>query len=179
MAGPQPQSPGDAAKIRIADDAHPAHTDGAGVPITRVDTGFVGGVYNSRTIQRRLSLPRHVAFELRPGSAVVTPGVDNEDGEGWLEDGAKKKQVFSGRTLLWLAYQSVGVIYGDIGTSPLYMFSSTFSTAPDPNSVVQVLSVVIWAITLIVTVKYVLIILLADNEGEGGTFSTYSLLTRY
>lgn len=59
------------------------------------------------------------------------------------------------------------------------MFSSTFSTAPDPNSVVQVLSVVIWAITLIVTVKYVLIILLADNEGEGGTFSTYSLLTRY
>ncbi|EHA56284.1 potassium uptake protein [Pyricularia oryzae 70-15] len=179
MADPQAQSPSDAAKIKIADDVHPAHTDSTGVPIARVDTGFVGGVYSTRSVQRRMSLPRHVAFDLRPGSAAVTPGVDNEDGEGWLDDGAKKKQVFSGRTLLWLAYQSIGVIYGDIGTSPLYMFSSTFSTAPDPNSVVQVLSVVIWAITLIVTVKYVLIILLADNEGEGGTFSTYSLLTRY
>ena len=43
----------------------------------------------------------------------------------------------------------------------------------------QVLSVIIWSITLMVTVKYVLIILRADNEGEGGTFSCYSLLSRY
>jgi hypothetical protein len=42
-----------------------------------------------------------------------------------------------------------------------------------------VLSVVIWSLTLIVTVKYVFIVLRADNEGEGGTFSTYSLLTRF
>lgn len=101
MADPQAQSPSDAAKIKIADDVHPAHTDSTGVPIARVDTGFVGGVYSTRSVQRRMSLPRHVAFDLRPGSAAVTPGVDNEDGEGWLDDGAKKKQVFSGRTLLW------------------------------------------------------------------------------
>lgn len=63
--------------------------------------------------------------------------------------------------------------------SPLYVFSSTFSSAPSYEDLVQVLSVVIWSLTLVVTVKYVLIVLRADNEGEGGTFSCYSLLTRY
>lgn len=59
------------------------------------------------------------------------------------------------------------------------MFSSTFTSEPSYNELVQVLSVVIWSLTLMVTVKYVLIVLRADNEGEGGTFSCYSLLTRY
>lgn len=59
------------------------------------------------------------------------------------------------------------------------MFSSTFTSEPSYNDLVQVLSVVIWSLTLMVTVKYILIVLRADNEGEGGTFSCYSLLTRY
>lgn len=63
--------------------------------------------------------------------------------------------------------------------SPLYVFSSTFTSAPNYNDLVQVLSVVIWSLTIVVTLKYVLIILHADNDGEGGTFSCYSLLTRY
>lgn len=88
-------------------------------------------------------------------------------------------QVFSGKTLAWLAYQSIGVIYGDIGTSPLYVYSSTFSTEPSREDLVGVLSLIIWSLFMMVTVKYVLIILHADNEGEGGTFSTYSLLSRY
>jgi KUP system potassium uptake protein len=78
-----------------------------------------------------------------------------------------------------LAYQSIGVIYGDIGTSPLYVYSSTFSSEPSYDDLVEVLSLIIWTLTLIVTVKYVFIVLRADNEGEGGTFSCYSLLTRY
>ena len=78
-----------------------------------------------------------------------------------------------------LAYQSVGIIYGDIGTSPLYVYSSTFSSAPSYDDLLGVLSIVIWSLTMMVTLKYVLIILRADNEGEGGTFSTYSLLSRY
>ena len=78
-----------------------------------------------------------------------------------------------------LAYQSVGIIYGDVGTSPLYVYSSTFSSAPSYDDLLGVLSLIIWSLTLMVTVKYVLIILRADNEGEGGTFSTYSLLSRY
>ena len=81
--------------------------------------------------------------------------------------------------LLWLAYQSTGVIYGDIGTSPLYVYSSTFHSAPSHQDLVGVLSLIIWSLIMMVTVKYILIILHADNEGEGGTISTYTLLSRY
>jgi KUP system potassium uptake protein len=81
--------------------------------------------------------------------------------------------------LLWLAYQSIGVIYGDIGTSPLYVYSSTFTSEPSHDDLIGVLSVIIWTLMMMVTVKYVLVILHADNEGEGGTFSTYSLLSRF
>lgn len=81
--------------------------------------------------------------------------------------------------LVWLAYQSIGVIYGDIGTSPLYVYSSTFSSPPTKQDLVGALSLIIWSLFMMVTVKYVLIILTADNDGEGGTFSTYSLLSRY
>jgi KUP system potassium uptake protein len=80
---------------------------------------------------------------------------------------------------VWLAYQSIGVIYGDIGTSPLYVYSSTFTSEPSHDDLVGVLSVIIWTLMMMVTVKYVLVILHADNEGEGGTFSTYSLLSRF
>jgi KUP system potassium uptake protein len=81
--------------------------------------------------------------------------------------------------LLWLTYQSIGVIYGDIGTSPLYVYSSTFSSAPSRQDLVGALSIIIWSLFIMVTVKYVFVILRADNDGEGGTFSTYSLLSRY
>ncbi|KAJ5800477.1 uncharacterized protein N7518_002545 [Penicillium psychrosexuale] len=91
----------------------------------------------------------------------------------------KQRQVFKGKMLLWLAYQSVGVIYGDIGTSPLYVFSSTFSSPPSRQDLLGALSIIIWSLFMMVTVKYVLVILRADNDGEGGTFSTYSLLSRY
>ena len=88
-------------------------------------------------------------------------------------------QAFSFSQILMLAYQSVGVIYGDIGTSPLYVFSSTFTEAPDRANLLGALSLIVWSLTLMVTIKYVLLILRADNDGEGGTFSTYSLLSRY
>jgi hypothetical protein len=88
-------------------------------------------------------------------------------------------QVFNFRQMLFLAYSSVGVIYGDIGTSPLYVFSSTFTVEPSHADLRGALSLIIWSLTLMVTIKYVLIILHADNDGEGGTFSTYSLLARY
>ncbi|KAL8755597.1 MAG: hypothetical protein Q9199_003534 [Rusavskia elegans] len=88
-------------------------------------------------------------------------------------------QIFKGRYLFWLAYQSVGVIYGDIGTSPLYVYSSTFSSDPSYDDLLGALSLIIWTVTLIVSIKYVIIILHADDEGEGGTFAIYSLLSRY
>ncbi|KAL8648546.1 MAG: hypothetical protein Q9210_004926 [Variospora velana] len=74
---------------------------------------------------------------------------------------------------------SIGVIYGDIGTSPLYVYSSTFSSSPSHDDLLGALSLIIWTVTLMVSVKYVLIVLFADDEGEGGTFAIYSLLSRY
>ncbi|RAO64093.1 uncharacterized protein BHQ10_000105 [Talaromyces amestolkiae] len=110
-----------------------------------------------------------------------TASIDQPDEDPGLRKPGdyRQKQVFKGRKLLWLAYQSIGVIYGDIGTSPLYVYSSTFTEPPTRQDLIGVLSIIIWTLFMMVTVKYVLIILHADNDGEGGTFSTYSLLGRY
>jgi len=110
---------------------------------------------------------------------VVTRGDRYVSSVAWTPIPANLLQAFSVSELLMLAYESVGVIYGDIGTSPLYVFSSTFVRPPDRADIRGALSLIIWSLTVIVTLKYVLIILRADNDGEGGTFSTYSLLARY
>ncbi|KAL6884505.1 hypothetical protein ACP4OV_010441 [Aristida adscensionis] len=85
--------------------------------------------------------------------------------------------------LLVLAYQSCGVVYGDLSTSPLYVFKSTFSGSLhrylDEETVFGVFSVVFWTLTLIPLLKYVFIVLSADDNGEGGTFALYSLLVRH
>ena len=60
-------------------------------------------------------------------------------------------------------------MYGDVGTSPLYVFSSTFTeNTPSETDVLGAMSIIFWTITLIVVVKYMLIVLLADDNGEGG-----------
>ncbi|KAL8899905.1 MAG: hypothetical protein Q9192_001347 [Flavoplaca navasiana] len=102
-----------------------------------------------------------------------------DDANGNRETDIRKKQIFKGRYLFWLAYQSIGVIYGDIGTSPLYVYSSTFTSEPSYDDLLGALSLIIWTVTLMVSIKYVLIVLHADDEGEGGTFAIYSLLSRY
>ncbi|KAI9777237.1 MAG: hypothetical protein M1839_008967 [Geoglossum umbratile] len=112
-----------------------------------------------------------VPIKDRGGSATAHASIHNLD--------LKKKQQFSGLTFAWLVYQSIGVIYGDIGTSPLYVYSSTFKSTPSHEDLVGALSLIIWSLTLIVTIKYCLIVLLADDEGEGGTFALYTLLTRF
>ena len=63
--------------------------------------------------------------------------------------------------------------------SPLYVYSSTFSSQPSWDDLVGALSIIIWSLTLIVTVKYTFIVLAADDDGQGGTFALYSLLSRY
>ncbi|XP_040381455.1 probable potassium transporter 3 [Oryza brachyantha] len=88
------------------------------------------------------------------------------------------------RQLLVLAYQSCGVVYGDLSTSPLYVYKSTFITGSlrrfaDEEIVFGVFSLVFWTLTLIPLLKYVFIVLAADDNGEGGTFALYSLLVRH
>ncbi|RHZ88660.1 hypothetical protein Glove_21g325 [Diversispora epigaea] len=81
---------------------------------------------------------------------------------------------------LILAFKTIGVIYGDIGTSPLYVFTSIFPEPPtDPRDVYGTLSLIIWSLTIVPFFKYIFIILRADDNGEGGTFALYSLLSRY
>ncbi|KAL5538798.1 hypothetical protein UlMin_044623 [Ulmus minor] len=83
------------------------------------------------------------------------------------------------RTLI-LAFQSIGIVYGDIGTSPLYVYSSTFTKGIlHDDDVLGVLSLIIYTIALIPLLKYVFIVLLANDNGDGGTFALYSLICRY
>ncbi|PKA58456.1 putative potassium transporter 2 [Apostasia shenzhenica] len=85
--------------------------------------------------------------------------------------------------LLLLAYQSFGVVYGDLATSPLYVYKSTFSGRlrdyQDEETIYGVFSLVFWTLTFIPLLKYVFIVLNADDNGEGGTFALYSLLCRH
>ncbi|KAI0898158.1 potassium transporter [Annulohypoxylon nitens] len=138
----------------------------------------LGGVYHTRSLSRSRG-PGIRRTASRASRDRRSDHLEVEDEDDWLQDDGRKKQVFKGSALLWLAYQSVGAIYGDIGTSPLYVYSSTFTAPPSYDDLLQVLSVVVWSLTIMVTLKYILIILHADNQGEGGTFSCYSLLTRY
>jgi KUP system potassium uptake protein len=82
-----------------------------------------------------------------------------------------------------LAVGSVGVVYGDIGTSPLYAFREAVTAAVGDEMVTRdivlgVLSLILWSLIVVVTIKYVLLLLRADNNGEGGTLTLTALATR-
>src|SRR5690242_20325171 len=85
---------------------------------------------------------------------------------------------FAGLTL-----GSIGVVYGDIGTSPLYALREAVNAASagseaTPHVVLGVLSLILWALIIVVTLKYVVILLRADNNGEGGTLALMALAHR-
>ncbi|KAB1211679.1 Potassium transporter 8 [Morella rubra] len=89
----------------------------------------------------------------------------------------------SWKTVITLAYQSLGVVYGDLSTSPLYVYKSAFAEdihhSETNEEIYGVLSFVFWTLTLVPLLKYVFIVLRADDNGEGGTFALYSLLCRH
>ncbi|XP_059643614.1 potassium transporter 4 [Cornus florida] len=84
---------------------------------------------------------------------------------------------------LVLAYQSFGVVYGDLSTSPLYVYRSIFigklQNHQNEEAIFGAFSLIFWTLTLIPLLKYVFILLSADDNGEGGTFALYSLLCRH
>lgn len=90
-------------------------------------------------------------------------------------------QEVSMLSTLAMAFQTLGVVYGDMGTSPLYVFSDVFSKVPIKSEVeiLGALSLVMYTIALIPFAKYVFIVLKANDNGEGGTFALYSLICRY
>src|SRR6186713_3688688 len=74
---------------------------------------------------------------------------------------------------------ALGIIYGDIGTSPLYVLNAIVSgKVISEELIVGVLSLIIWTLTLQTTIKYVILTLRADNKGEGGIFSLFALVRR-
>jgi KUP system potassium uptake protein len=81
-----------------------------------------------------------------------------------------------------LVVGSIGIVFGDIGTSPIYAFRETFAghhpINPDPMHIYGVLSLVFWSMMIVVTFKYVLTIMKADNKGEGGSLALLALINR-
>ena len=124
----------------------------------------------------------------RPASAQATPPASTPGGPAPGEggpvataagavDASPESAHGHGRTGFWaLTVGSVGVVYGDIGTSPLYAFREALSPSRVdgillPEEVIGTTSLIIWALLLIVTIKYVAILLRMDNNGEGGILS--------
>jgi KUP system potassium uptake protein len=85
-------------------------------------------------------------------------------------------------SVLKLAVGAIGVVFGDIGTSPLYAFRETFAghhpLALDESHILGVLSLMFWSMMMVVTLKYVTIIMRADNKGEGGSLALLALINR-
>jgi KUP system potassium uptake protein len=110
-------------------------------------------------------------------SDVVAPAAETTaaNGHGEAHSTAGFKALLIG---------SIGVVYGDIGTSPLYALREAVVAASGPTGVVEtaavlgVVSLILWALVIVVTLKYVLVLLRADNHGEGGTLALMALAVR-
>ncbi|NIJ52668.1 KUP/HAK/KT family potassium transporter [Dyadobacter arcticus] len=90
-------------------------------------------------------------------------------------------QEFHSRVKLAGVLLATGIVFGDIGTSPLYTLNALFHSGEvvNPVKALGILSCIIWTLTLQTTLKYIIITLTADNNGEGGIFSLYTLIRSY
>src|SRR5262245_53909802 len=85
----------------------------------------------------------------------------------------KKKKLFP------LSLAALGIVYGDLGTSPIYALQQTLPHVPiSTENILGVLSLVFWALVLVISTRYVTVFLRADNDGEGGVLALVSLLRR-
>ncbi|UJR34903.1 hypothetical protein I4U23_027681 [Adineta vaga] len=78
---------------------------------------------------------------------------------------------------LSMTIRSIGIVFGDIGTSPLYVVKTIFDSSPKEHEVIGAISLIVWSLIIVVSLKYAIFILMADNRGEGGPFALCSLLT--
>ncbi|XP_042494838.1 potassium transporter 7-like [Macadamia integrifolia] len=111
------------------------------------------------------------------------PRIDSFDVEALEVHGAQRNDYddFTIGRKIMLAFQTLGVVYGDVGTSPLYTFSVMFNKSPiqGQEDVLGALSLVLYTLILISLIKYVFVALWANDDGEGGTFALYSLICRH
>jgi KUP system potassium uptake protein len=89
-------------------------------------------------------------------------------------------RVPKGKYLVVLSVAAMGIVFGDIGTSPLYALRECFSgphgMVPTPSNILGVLSLIFWSLLLVISVKYLVFVLRADNRGEGGILALTSLI---
>ncbi|BBF94788.1 potassium transporter Kup [Blastochloris tepida] len=119
--------------------------------------------------------------ENHPASEGLPPPAGSAGLPAVREPASREHRVTAG--VATLALGSLGVVYGDIGTSPLYAFREAVVAASghgavDRAAVIGILSLILWSLILVVTVKYVVILLRADNNGEGGTLTLVALAQR-
>lgn len=153
------------------------HDDDTGSVITSEDRRSSTASEAARLFDRE--------FSQRLKRAV--PRIDSLDVEAMQVPGVRynltKDQTLA--VTVRLAFQTIGFVYGDMGTSPLYVYSSAFSELDIGGSpdILGALSIIIYTLTLIPLIKYILVVLRANSNGEGdfkgGTFSLYSLICRY
>ena len=131
------------------------------------DLGRGTGDASSRSVE---SEPQHMNITAT-GAAVAEAPHDPSAAHGHAQGPLYK-----------LAIGAVGVVFGDIGTSPIYSFRETFAghhpLAPDQFHIEAVLSMIFWSMMIVVTLKYVMIIMRADNKGEGGSLALLALINR-
>lgn len=134
--------------------------------------------HKTTTREEREVIAQQQAQEVKEAEKLVASAVRGPLGRWWA-----KVQTSSDRFTLGMAIVALGVVYGDIGTSPLYT-AQTFLAGQgglqniNSEAVYGMLSLLFWSITLITTVKYVFVAMRTDNKGEGGIFALYSLLRR-
>ncbi|KAF3788192.1 hypothetical protein EJ110_NYTH21331 [Nymphaea thermarum] len=93
----------------------------------------------------------------------------------YYKEKPREPQDYSVLQTLMFAYQSLGVVYGDLGTSPLYVFSSINLSNPEEKDILGILSLIFWTLTLIALVKYVFIVLQADDHGENKEGTSFGI----
>jgi KUP system potassium uptake protein len=104
-----------------------------------------------------------------------------EPGQQDRSQAPDRAETPAGPPLLWTSLLALGVVYGDIGTSPLYAFRESFLGSDPPlaatrDNVLGVLSLIFWALIIVISMKYLLLVMRADNRGEGGIIALVSLL---
>src|SRR4051812_8177973 len=118
------------------------------------------------------STPAHAA----PGSAVPLPAAHSVSASHPVHSANTAR----GKDLAKLAVGALGVVYGDIGTSPLYAMRECVTpphgVGVTPANIFGILSLVFWSLTLVISVKYLWFVMRADNEGEGGVLALMALV---
>ncbi|KAJ7547410.1 hypothetical protein O6H91_08G084600 [Diphasiastrum complanatum] len=154
-----------------------------------VGEDFSDSAHGTEVVERQITINPSLSFLRRLGSCASMPStsrsmrrLDSMEVEASKVAGMGSGQkILSMGLILQLAFQSIGVVYGDLATSPLYVFSSTFSNLGTltKNDVLGSISLIIYTLTLIPLIKYCFIVLQANDNGDGGTFALYSLICRH